>query len=204
MILYGSPICPFTRRVLILASELGAEVTLMDVRTPEGAEELSHLHPLSRAPVADFGGVVIYGDRAIQTELLMEHGRPLATDGRPRLRKVDRHFWEDGNLVDVIDGVARAILEGHRLRREGFSPRSTLLRDLQADGERGLAWLSDRLEGPCFQTPSQPGFGLAEIAFLATVDTLGRRSLLMVPEDGKIAAFLAFHSWRPSISGTRA
>lgn len=202
MLLYGTPVCPFTRRPRILAAELGAEVALVDVRTPEGEAALAQLHPQGRYPVADFDGTVVFGDRAIQTELMLREGRPRAKPGLGRLRKVDRDFWQDANLIDVVDASATAALDRYALIRHGLNRKAKPLVELEERVRLGLEWLAEQLDGPYFRIAPEPGFGLAEIALVSTLDAIRYRDLHPIPEDGPLAHFLEHHRERRSVART--
>ena len=199
MKLFGTTTSPFTRRVRVVALELGVPFELVSTATPEGERQLRALTPLWKVPTAVLqeasGERILWDSHALVAWLLARHGPgPFATPA-------GHDPWHESNLVYAIDGALDSAINAFYLEREGISRERTPYLAKQLERVTcALGWVESQLQGESF---SQPGrLGLAELALVTTLDWMVFRGRYPVAERPRLSAFLQAHADRPSLRAT--
>ena len=96
MKLYGTTTSPFTRRVAIVAAELGEPLEWVDTASDAGQAVLRELTPIRKVPVAIVDGRTVFDSRVIVDWLT-------ATRGWGGIAP-PRDPWRECNQLNAIDG----------------------------------------------------------------------------------------------------
>ena len=191
-----SPTSPYTRKVLILAHELGIadKIKLMPINPRTDTERLVPLNPLSKIPalITD-GGETIYDSPVICEYLDAEFGKNRFIPAAGAAR------WQVLTVAALADGIldAAILVRNERLRKaEQQSPEWTAWQMKRVN--TGLDRLEQMIEG----------FGDAvDLRHAAVASTLGYL-ILRMPDDGllktrpKLTNWYKANSQRPSFQKT--
>ncbi|HEU4734756.1 MAG TPA: glutathione S-transferase N-terminal domain-containing protein, partial [Kofleriaceae bacterium] len=91
MRLFGTTTSPFTRRVRIVAAEIGEPIEWVDTATEAGQAALRELSPIRKVPVAIVDGRTLFDSRAIVDWLTTTRGYGEIAPPRDR--------WRETNLL---------------------------------------------------------------------------------------------------------
>jgi len=195
MKLYGTTTSPFTRRVRVVAAELGEAVERIDTATPEGQATLREVSPIRKVPVAVVDGRTLYDSLVIIDWLTTTRGfGPMAP---PRDR------WRHLNVINAIDEALESIIQVFYLKRDGV-----MRDDDNAFAKRQLertdaifGWLATQLaaDGRTFGD----GFGLAEISLVSTLEWMDFRNAYPTERASGLAGVRAAWRERPALVATR-
>src|SRR5262245_35091412 len=152
MKLYGTKTSPFVRRVRIVAQEVGAPFTLIDVAGEEGQSQLRAITPIWKVPVAEVDAGVILDSRAI-IEWLLE------SDGRRALRPIaTANNWRERNIMASIDGALESAINVFYLKRDGEDvDRIQYMVKQKNRTESAMNWLEKQLEAGFFTEEKRIG-----------------------------------------------
>ncbi|HEX3759009.1 MAG TPA: glutathione S-transferase family protein [Kofleriaceae bacterium] len=188
MKLLGTPASPFTRRVRIVAAELGEPIEWVDSSTEAGQAELRALSPIWKVPVAVVGGRTVFDSRAIVDWLIATRGYgELAPPG---------DAWRERNLLNAVDESMMSIIQVFYLRRDRIAVEGNPFAQRQLDRTDAIfAWLAREL------TPRS--FGLAELSLICALDWMDFRKTYPTERAAALAPIRAAWAERPSVVATR-
>jgi glutathione S-transferase len=194
MKIYGTTTSPFTRRVRVVAAEIGEPVDRVDTSTDEGQGALRAISPIRKVPVAMIDDRLIYDSLAIIDYLTMTRGYGGIEPPRDR--------WRERNLVNAIDGALDATIQLFYLRRDGVAIDGTPYATRQMDrADAVFGWLASQL-APDRRTFST-GFGLAELALICALDWMDLRKTYPTERAGALAGVRAAWGERATLVDTR-
>ncbi len=196
MEIYGTPTSPFTRIARIIAAELGFQPPLRMMKWRDTPDDLYKINPAGRIPLLVDGDRSVAESRTI-CNYLMVH--PLA---RPEasFRKLEGDTrWDEENLLGMIyaaiDGfvVIRylddppAVSHPYKSRsRERIDQCFRVIDDIAAQG----------------YLVEPDGFGVAEAALIAAIDTIGGRGIADLSGYVHANAVRARYADRASVADT--
>ena len=102
MKLYGFPLSPFVRKVLVVAQEKGLPVEVVPVSPAHPSDEFLAASPYGKIPAIDDGGFKLADSTAIAVYLDAKHPDPALIPAEPQARA--RAVWFD----EVADTVVMA------------------------------------------------------------------------------------------------
>jgi glutathione S-transferase len=194
MKLYGTTTSPFTRRVRVVAAEIGEPIDRVETSTDEGQGELRAISPIRKVPVAIVDDRVIYDSLAIIDYLAMTRGYGGIEPPRDQ--------WRERNLVNAIDAALDAAIQLFYLRRDGVAIDGTPYATRQLErADAVFGWLAAQL-APDRRTFSA-GFGLPELALICTLDWMDFRRTYPTERAQALAGVRAAWGERASIVDTR-
>ncbi|RYD80350.1 MAG: glutathione S-transferase family protein [Verrucomicrobiaceae bacterium] len=172
MIVFGSTLSPYVRKVMAFGAEKGLELELRPAGMGRGGPEFEAASPFGKMPAFKDGDFLISDSTAIVTYLEALHPDPNLIPAEPRARA--RTIWYD-ELADTLMMAAGSAIFGNRFVR----PR---VLKLEADHDAADAAERDLLP-PLFDylETAIPGSGflvedritLADIAVASPIATLG-------------------------------
>lgn len=199
MILYGSPISPFVRKVLVYAAEKGIQLNLTPVGIGDPNPDFNACSPFRKMPALKDGDFGISDSTAIVTYLETKQPDPclIPTDAEGRARTV----WFD-EFADTIAAAAAGKV---------FFNKVVAPRFLKKDGDEALIAQGEAEFGPvCAYLESVipasgylvgDAFSLADIS--AATNFVNAAHCGMVPDAAsypKLTAYLAAILGRPSFA----
>jgi glutathione S-transferase len=187
MKLYGTTTSPFTRRVRIVAAEVGEPVERIDTATDEGMAQLRAVSPIRKVPVVVIDGRTLFDSRAIIAWLVMTRG--YKTIAPPR------DHWREQNLINAVDAAIDSVIQLFYLRRDKVEVTGTPF-DVRQRERTGaiLAWLATELT-------DARAFGLPEISLICALDWMDFRDAF--PTAGLFTELRAALRERASLASTR-
>jgi len=188
MKLLGTPASPFTRRVRIIAAELGEPIEWVDSSTEAGQAELRALSPIWKVPVAVIDGRTVFDSRGITDWLI-------ATRGYGELAP-PRDAWRERNLLQAVDETMMSMIQVFYLRRDGIAVEGNPFAQRQFDRTDAIfGWLAREL------TPRS--FGLPELSLICALDWMDFRKTYPTERAQALAPIRAAWADRPSVATTR-
>lgn len=181
--IHGSPLSPFTRKVTIVALEMGLDFESHDLNPYTSAEKLAALNPLKRIPVIEHDGYTLADSSAICSyfQSRFPDSLSLLSDKPEDLGKA---LWieeyADTALFDVISkGVFKPIFVNPLLgKAQDFDTvRDTVVSKLPEP----LAYLNAQLDGRIWYAGDR--MSIADIAVNAQLVNLEHTQQLPKPED---------------------
>jgi glutathione S-transferase len=104
MILYGSSLSPFVRKVLAFAGEKGIELDLQPTGFPQFSEEFLQASPLRKMPALRDGDYTVADSSAVIHYLEAKHPEPALIPADPKLRGTTIWFEEYADTVLMACG----------------------------------------------------------------------------------------------------
>jgi glutathione S-transferase len=195
MKLYGTKTSPFVRRVRIVAQEVAAPFTLIDVSGEEGLSQLRAITPIWRVPVAEVDAGVILDSHAIIEWLLESYGKRA-------LRPIDTaNFWRERNIMASIDGALESAINVFYLKRDGEDvDRIQYMVKQKSRVESAMNWLEKQLEAGFFTEEKR--IGLSEIYLETALGWMMFRDAYPVARHPAFVRFRETHAWMPSFQNT--
>lgn len=197
MILYGSPISPFVRKVLVYAAEKGIELDLVPVGIGDPHPDFNACSPFRKMPALRDGDFGISDSTAIVTYLETRMPEPglIPTDAESRARVV----WFD-EFADTIVAPATGKIFFNRIVAPRFMKKEGD-EAVAKQGEAELGPIYDYLEGIVPPSGFLVGdaFSLADIT--AATSFVNAAHCGIVPDAAKyprLTAYLAAIHGRPS------
>lgn len=99
MILYGSSLSPFTRKVLACATEKGIELELQRTGFPNHSPEFLEASPFKKMPALRDGDYLLADSSAIVHYLEAQHPEPALIPAEPKLRGKTIWFEEFADTI---------------------------------------------------------------------------------------------------------
>ena len=188
MKLYGTTTSPFTRRVAIVAAEVGESVERIDTASEAGQAALREISPIRKVPVAIIDGRTLFDSRVIVDWLTTTRGWGGIAPPRDR--------WREQNLLNAVDATLDSIIQVFYLRRDGIAIDGTPYATRQLDRTDAIfQWLGGEL--------SPHHFGLAELSAICALDWMDFRKTYPTERAAALAPLRAAFRERPSVAATR-
>lgn len=188
MKLYGTTTSPFTRRVAIVAAEIGEPIDRIDTASEAGQAALRAISPIRKVPVAIVDGRTLFDSRVIVDWLTTTRGWGGIAPPRDR--------WREQNLLNAIDAAIDSTIQLFYLRRDGVAIDDTPYAKRQSERTDAiLQWLGGEL--------SPPQFGLAELSVICALDWMDFRKTYPTERAVALAPLRAAWGDRPSLAATR-
>lgn len=188
MKLYGTVTSPFTRRVRIVAAELGEPIEWIDTATEAGQATLREVSPIRKVPVAVIDGRTVFDSHAIVAWLVTTRGHgAIAPPSDP---------WHERNVIHAVDAAIDSVIQLFYLRRDGVSVDDTPFAKRHMERTDAIMqWLGTRV--PADQ------LGLAQISVICALDWMDLRKTYPTERAAGLAPIRAAWADRPSIVASR-
>jgi glutathione S-transferase len=112
MKIYGFPLSPFVRKVMVVAQEKGVEYELVPANPAQPTDEFLACSPYSKIPAIDDGGFTLADSTAIAVYLDAKHPEPALLPADPQARA--KAVWFD-EVADTVVMPAGAPMLFNRL-----------------------------------------------------------------------------------------
>ena len=106
MKIYGFPLSPFVRKVVVVAQEKGIETEVVPVNPMQPSEEFRAASPYCKIPAIDDGGFTLADSSAIAHYIEAKHPEPALLPAEPRARAKAIWFDEVADTVVMAAGGA--------------------------------------------------------------------------------------------------
>lgn len=171
MILFGSTLSPYVRKVAVFAEEKGLQCELQMAGLGQGGPDFQVASPFGKMPGFKDGDFLISDSTAIVTYLDARYPEPNLIPLDPRTRA--RSIWFD-ELADTVVMAAGGPIFGNRFVKPRFL-RVDCDHDAANTGERALLPIFDYLESviPDSGFLLEDRLTLADIAVVSPFATLG-------------------------------
>ena len=163
MIIYGSSLSPFVRKVLAFAAEKGVEVELKPTGFPDAAEEFIAASPFRKMPALSDGDYTLADSSAIIHYLEAKHPKPELIPADPELR--GKTIWFD-EFADTIFAACGAKMFFNRIVSPRFMGRPGDLAAADTAESKELPPILDYLEKV---VPEPGGFLVGDRLTLADI-----------------------------------
>jgi glutathione S-transferase len=187
MKLYGTTTSPFTRRVSIVAAEVGEPVEWVDTAGEAGQAVLRELSAIRKVPIAIMDGRTLFDSQTIVAWLTTTRGwGGIAPPRDP---------WHERNLVNAVDAAIDSMIQLFYLRRDGIAIDGNGFASRHLDRTDAIfAWLGKEL--------TADRFGLAELSVICALDWMEFRKAYPIERAAVLAPVRAAWRARPSIAAT--
>lgn len=188
MKLFGTTTSPFTRRVRILAAEVGEPIEWVDTAAEAGQAALREVSPIRKVPVAIVDDRTLFDSRVIGDWLVITRGHGgLAPPRDP---------WRERNLVNAVDEAIGSVIQLFYLRRDGIAIDGNAFAQRQLGRTDAIfEWLGKEL--------SAGDFGLPQLSVICALDWMEFRGTYPTERAAALAPIRAAWRDRPSIAATR-
>ena len=170
MKLYGFPLSPFVRKVMVAAREKGLEYELVPANPSQPSEEFLKVSPFSKIPALSDGDFCLADSTAIVTYLEAKHPEPPLLPAEPKARGRAIWFEEVADTVLIPAGapiVVNRFLKPHIFGTEGDEEAAKA-------GEQAVLKPLDYLEGELGQDGwLGDAFTIGDLSVACTIKTLG-------------------------------
>lgn len=201
MILYGSSLSPFVRKVLAFAGEKGIELELQPTGFPQASPEFLEASPFRKMPALRDGDYVLADSSAIIHYLEARHPEPELIPADPQLR--GKTIWYD-EFGDTILAACGAKIFFNRIVAPRFMGRPGDMAAAETAETQELPPILDYLERI---VPDAGGFlvggrmTLADIAVASPFANLGHLGCeIDSSRHGRVQAYVASILSRPSFA----
>ena len=170
MKLYGFPLSPFVRKVMVAAREKGLEYELVPANPSQPSEEFLKVSPFSKIPALSDGDFCLADSTAIVTYLEAKHPEPPLLPAEPKAR--GRAIWFE-EVADTVFIPAGAPIVIHRfLRPQLFGTEGD--EEAAKAGEEAVLKPLDYLEGELGADGwLDDAFTVGDLSVACTIKTLG-------------------------------
>lgn len=201
MILYGSSLSPFVRKVLAYAGEKGIEIELQPTGFPQASGEFLEASPFRKMPALRDGDYLLADSSAIIHYLEAKHPEPELIPADPESR--GRTIWFD-EFSDTILAACGAKMFVNRIVAPRFMGRPGDMAAAEAAETQELPPILDYLE----RVAPEPGdylvggrITLADIAVASPFANLAHLGCdLDTGRHGRVRAYVAAILSRPSFA----
>ncbi|WP_305096637.1 glutathione S-transferase family protein [Croceibacterium aestuarii] len=169
MKLYGFPLSPFVRKVVVAAREKGLEYELIPANPNQPSEEFLKVSPFSKIPAMSDGDFCLADSTAIVTYLEAKHPDPALLPAEPRAR--GRAIWFEEVSDTVLIPAGAPIVVNRFLRPKIFGTEGDEAAAQAA--EEAVAKPLAYLEGEVGEGWLVGDFSIADISIACTLKTLG-------------------------------
>lgn len=169
MKIYGFPLSPFVRKVMVAAHEKGVEVELVPTNPQQPSDEFMGCSPFRKIPAMDDNGFKLADSTAIVAYLDAKYPGPALIPAEPQARGRAIWFEEVADTVLIPAGVGMVVNRFLRPRIFG------------TEGDEAAALASEEaVKGPLEYLESTVGdgwldgeFSVGDISVASTIRTLG-------------------------------
>lgn len=170
MKLYGFPLSPFVRKVMVAAREKGLEYEMVPANPSQPSEEFLKVSPFSKIPALSDGDFCLADSTAIVTYLEAKHPDPPLLPAEPRAR--GRAIWFEEVADTVLIPAGAPIVINRFLRPQIFGTEGD--EEAAKAGEQAVIKPLDYLEGELGQGDwLDGGFTVGDLSVACTIKTLG-------------------------------
>ena len=170
MKLYGFPLSPFVRKVMVTLHEKGLAYDLIPANPNQPSEEFLKVSPFSKIPALSDGDFCLADSTAIVTYLEAKHPEPPLLPAEPKAR--GRAIWFE-EVADTVFIPAGAPIVIHRfLRPQLFGTEGD--EEAAKAGEEAVLKPLDYLEGELGADGwLDDAFTVGDLSVACTIKTLG-------------------------------
>lgn len=170
MKIYGFPLSPFVRKVVVAAREKGLDYELVPANPSQPSDEFLKVSPFSKIPALSDGDFCLADSTAIVTYLEAKHPEPPLLPAEPRAR--GRAIWfEEVNDTVLIPGGA-PIVVNRFLRPKIFGTEGD--EEAAKAAEQAILKPLDYIEGELDADGWLDGeFSIGDVSVACTIKTLG-------------------------------
>lgn len=170
MKIYGFPLSPFVRKVVVAAREKGLAYELIPANPSQPTEEFLKVSPFSKIPALSDGDFCLADSTAIVTYLEAKHPEPPLLPAEPKAR--GRAVWfEEVNDTVLVPGGA-PIVVNRFLRPKIFGAEGD--EDAAKAAEQAILKPLDYIEGELGEDGWLDGdFSIGDVSVASTIKTLG-------------------------------
>lgn len=201
MIVFGSTLSPYVRKVMVFGIEKGLELELRPAGLGRGGPEFEAASPFRKMPGFKDGDFLISDSSAIVTYLEAQYPDPALIPAEPRARA--RTIWFD-ELADTLMMAAGGAIFGNRFVRPRVLQQECDHAAAEAAEREALPPIFDYLESVIPESGFlvEDRFTLADIAVASPMATLGTIGVHVDPARWpKTAAYVDAIRARPSFAG---
>lgn len=200
MIVYGSTLSPYVRKVMVFGAEKGLTLELQPAGLGRGGPEFMAASPFGKMPGFKDDDFTISDSSAIVTYLEAQYPEPGLIPAEPRARA--RTIWFD-ELADTLIMAAGAAIFGNRFVKPRVLKMDCIHSEADFAERNLLPPLFDYLESviPASGYLVEDRLTLADIAVASPFATLGCIGVRVdAARDPRLAAYLAAIHARPSFA----
>lgn len=170
MKIYGFPLSPFVRKVVVAAREKRLAYELIPANPSQPTEEFLKVSPFSKIPALSDGDFCLADSTAIVTYLEAKHPEPPLLPAEPKAR--GRAVWfEEVNDTVLVPGGA-PIVVNRFLRPKIFGAEGE--EDAAKAAEQAILKPLDYIEGELGEDGWLDGdFSIGDVSVASTIKTLG-------------------------------
>ncbi len=169
MKLYGFPLSPFVRKVVVAAREKGLEYELIPANPNQPSDEFLKVSPFSKIPAMSDGDFCLADSTAIVTYLEAKYPDPALLPADPQAR--GRAIWFEEVSDTVLIPAGAPIVVNRFLRPKIFGTEGDEAAAQAA--EEAVAKPLAYLEGEVGEGWLVGDFSIADISIACTLKTLG-------------------------------
>ena len=170
MKLYGFPLSPFVRKVMVAAREKGLDYELIPANPSQPTEEFLKISPFSKIPALSDGDFCLADSTAIVTYLDAKYPEPALLPAPPQAR--GRAVWFEEVSDTVLVPAGAPIVVNRFLRPKIFGTEGD--EAAAVAGEEAIRKPLDYLESAVGESGWLDGdFSIGDIAVACTIKTLG-------------------------------
>jgi glutathione S-transferase len=170
MKIYGFPLSPFVRKVVVAAREKGLDYELVPANPSQPTEEFLKISPFSKIPALSDGDFCLADSTAIVTYLEAKHPEPALLPAEPKAR--GRAVWFEEVADTVLIPAGAPIVLNRFLRPNIFGTEGNEAEALAAEEAVGrpLAYLESAVSANGWLDGE---FSVGDIAVACSIKTLG-------------------------------
>lgn len=168
MKIYGFPLSPFVRKVVVAASEKGLEFDLEPTNPQKPCDAFRAASPLGKIPAMNDGGFLLADSTAIVTYLDAQYPEPSLIPAEPRAR--GRAVWFEEVADTVFIPASAPIVVNRFLRPRIFGTEGDEAAALAAEeaARTPLGYLEQAVSDEWLEG----AFGIGDIAVASAIKTL--------------------------------
>jgi glutathione S-transferase len=170
MKIYGFPLSPFVRKVVVAAREKGLDYELIPANPSQPTEEFLKVSPFSKIPALSDGDFSLADSTAIVTYLDAKHPEPALLPADPQAR--GRAVWFEEVADTILIPAGAPIVLNRFLRPNIFGTEGDEAAAVAAEEaiKRPLGYLEGAVSGSGWLDGA---FTVGDLAVACTVKTLG-------------------------------
>jgi len=170
MKIYGFPLSPFVRKVLVAAHEKGLAFELIPANPSQPTEDFLKVSPFSKIPALSDGDFCLADSTAIVTYLEAKHPEPPLLPAEPQARGRAIWFEEVNDTVLVPAGAPIVVNRFLRPTIFGTEGDESAAQAAEEAIKKPLGYLESAIGGSGWLDGA---FSVGDIAVASTIKTLG-------------------------------
>jgi glutathione S-transferase len=168
MKIYGFPLSPFVRKVVVAAREKGLDYELVPANPSQPTEEFLKVSPFSKIPALSDGDFCLADSTAIVTYLDAKYPAPALLPAEPEAR--GRAVWFEEVSDTLLIPAGAPIVVNRFLRPQIFGTDGD--EDAAKAGEEAVKKPLDYLEGEAGEGWFDGDFSVGDLSIACTLKTL--------------------------------